>query len=315
MQAAVKAAQSGDIIDVGPGSFAGAKLDKGLVIQGANATYDIARWDVPTIITSPLNFTSSASGAILTIVGLQFGEVSPISGSAPGANITIYNCKFFGSKPIVTTGLQWAELYVTASIFEARPVGSKTATAATAISGGDVGVAVIRENVFRGFIRSAIDCAGPGQIIRVSYNEFTGCNASADPSQAAVRIDASKIEQEITVEKSLFIACAGSVAIAGNIAGKTAAVQYNSFRETPRSSVAIRNTSPEPLTATCNAFNVPTTDREKPLAADAIAKSIRQLVRGPVMFSPANLDARDVHTDAIGYEPDAAAACASVIAE
>lgn len=316
LQSAVKAAQAGDIIDVGPGTFDGTSIDRPVVIQGANASYALAQWDVPTVIGSTLSLTPAASGGAITLVGLQFGAITPLAGACANANITIYNCKFVASRPIATAGTEWAELFLTASLFEGKAEGPKaTAVSTPAVSGGDVAVMVIRENMFRSYARSAIEIAGKGQVVRISYNEFASCNSSADVASAAVKIDATSIEQEVTVEKSLFTSCAGSVSVAGTLTGKTVAVQNNSFRATPKNVPAIRNTSATPLNASCNAFNVPTKDKDKPLAAEIIARSLRQLVMGSVTISPTNLDARDVDGDAIGYEPDKAAACASDVKE
>lgn len=314
LKAAIKAAQSGDIIDVGPGTFDGASIDRAVVIQGANASYALGQWDVPTVIGSTLNLMPSASGGAITLVGLQFGSITPLAGACQNANITIYNCKFIASRPIATAGTDWAELFLTASLFEGKADGPKASSVTTpAVSGGDVAVMVIRENMFRNYGKSALDIAGKGQIVRISYNEFASCNTSADPASAAVKFDASGIEQEITVEKSLFTSCAGSVSVSGTLTGKTIAVQNNCFRETLKNIPAIRNASETPLNATCNAFNVPTKDKEKPLSADVIRTSILKLVSGQVTISPTNLDARDVDGDAIGYEPDKTAACASQV--
>ena len=317
IQAAVSAAQAGDIIDVGPGTFAGATIDRAVVLQGANANYDIAKWDTSTVISSTLKLTSSAAGAAVTLVGLQFGPIVPLAGSAENANLTIYNCKFLGSQPINTKGTKWGELFLTASIFDALLPGAKSGSqgAPTALIGGDVGVAVIRENAFRNYSKSAIDIAGVGQVVRVSYNEFLGCNASKDNDHAAVRIDASAIEQEVTVENSLFTSCATSVSISGTIAGKAVVVQRNSFRQTPTGGIAVRNSAPSILNASCNAFNVPTKEKEKPLEKDAIAASIKKLVSGAVQLSPTNLDASDVDGSAIGYEPEKSAVCGSELPE
>lgn len=316
LQAAVKAASGGDIIDIGPGTFDGASIDRPIVLQGANANYEIARWDAPTVIGSTITLTPSASGGAITLVGLQFGAITPLAGTCENANITIYNCKFVASRPISTAGTNWAELFLTASIFDGKAEGPKaTAVSTPAVIGGDVAVMVIRENMFRNYGKSAVDIAGKGQVVRISYNEFASCNSTADQASAAVKIDASLIEQEVTLEKSLFTSCAVSVSVSGTLTGKTVAVQNNSFRATPKSVPAIRNTSATPLNATCNAFNVPTKDKDKPLAAEVIARSLRQLVTGPVTISPTNLDARDVDGDAIGYEPDKAAACASEVKE
>jgi hypothetical protein len=313
LQSAAAAAQSGDIVDVGPGTFAGATLKKGLVIQGSNANYDIARWDAPTVITSTITLGQAAAGASVTLVGLQFGQITPLAGTAENANITVYNCKMLGSKPIVTTGTKWAELFLTASILDGKSEGAKpgSATATTAIVAGDVGVTVIRENVIRNYSKSAIDVAGAGQIIRVSYNEFTSCNSSADADHAAVRINASGIQEEILVENSLFTSCATSVSVAGTISGKTLAVQRNSFRRTPGEVAAIRNTSATTLEATCNAFNVPTKDKDQPLSAETIQASIKKLTAGAVTVNPTLADSSDSDGDAIGFEPVKTSDCRS----
>jgi hypothetical protein len=315
LQAAITAAENGDIIDVGPGSFAGATINKGVVIQGANANYDIAKWDVPTVITSTLTMAASASSPIVTLVGLQFGPIVPLAGTCENANITIYNCKFIGAKPISASGAKWAELFVTASVFDAKAEGAKPGTAASvsALTGGDVGIMVVRENSFKNYTKAALDVAGSMQIFRASYNEFSNCNASADPQQGAVRCDASKIEQEVTIENSLFTGCAPSVVVSGTIAGKTVAVKRNSFRQTPANAVAVKNLAPTALDATCNAFNVPTKDKDKPLDMDVIAASIRKLVTGSVTISPTNLNTSDADGDAIGFEPEKDAACATTL--
>lgn len=313
LQSAVAAAQAGDIIDVGPGSFAGATLDKGLVIQGSNANYDISRWDAPTVITSTVTLGQAAAGASVTLVGLQFGQITPLAGTAENANITVYNCKMLGSKPIVTTGTKWAELFLTASVLDGKVEGAKPGapTATTAVVTGDVGVAVIRENVLRNYSKSAIDVAGTGQIVRVSYNEFTSCNSSADAAHAAVRINASGIQEEILVENSLFTSCATSVSVTGTISGKTVAVQRNSFRLTPASVVAIKSSAPTALDATCNAFNVPTKEKDQPLSQEIIKASVIKLTTGNVTVSPTIDDGTDADGDAIGYEPVKGKACAT----
>lgn len=305
LQSAVSAAKAGDIIDVGPGSFAGATLDKGLVIQGSNANYDIARWDAPTVMTSTVTLGQAAAGASVTLVGLQFGQITPLAGTAENANITIYNCKMLGSKPIITTGTKWAELFLTASVLDGKMEGAKPGapSATTAVVLGDVGVAVIRENVLRNYTKSAIDVAGAGQIVRISYNEFTSCNSSADAAHAAVRINASGIAEEILVENSLFTSCATSVSVAGTISGKTVAVQRNSFRLTPANAAAIRNSAPTALDATCNTFNVPTKDKDQPLSEEIIKASVVKLTTGNVSVSPSNYNSSDADGDAIGFEP------------
>lgn len=317
IQAAVSRAQAGDIIDIGPGTFAGAVIDKAVVLQGANANYDIARWDTSTVISSTLKLNASAASAAVTLVGLQFGPIVPLAGTAENANITIYNCKFLGSQPISTKDTKWAELFLTASVFEAIAPGAKQGSqgAPTAIVGGDVGVAVIRENAFRNYAKSAIDLSGACQIARVSYNEFSGCNATKDNAHAAIRVDVSGIEQELTIENSLFTSCATSVAVSGTIAGKAVTVQRNSFRQTPSGSVAVRNSASSVLNASCNAFNVPTKEKEKPLDQEVIAASIKKLVSGSVQVSPTNLDATDADGAAIGYEPEKTSACGSSLPE
>jgi hypothetical protein len=128
-----------------------------------------------------------------------------------------------------------------------------------------------------------------------------------------VRCDASKIEQEVTIENSLFTGCAPSVVVSGTIAGKTVAVKRNSFRQTPANAVAVKNLAPTALDATCNAFNVPTKDKDKPLDMDVIAASIRKLVTGSVTISPTNLNTSDADGDAIGFEPEKDAACATTL--
>ncbi|MBU3699775.1 MAG: hypothetical protein FGM33_07175 [Candidatus Kapabacteria bacterium] len=316
IQAAVKVAQSGDIIDVGPGSFAGASLDKGLVLQGSNANYDIARWDVPTVITSTVSLDSKAAGASVTLIGLQFGGITPLAGRAENAMITIYNCKFIGSKPIITSGTNWAELFFTASILDGKPEGAKQdAATATALVLGDVGVVVFRENVIRNYAKSAIDVAGSGQIVRISYNEFSLCNSSVDVAHAAVRIEASAIQEEMTVENCLFTSCATSVSVAGTISGKTVSVQRNSFLRSPAVTPVIRCTSPTALNATCNAFNIPTKEKGQPLSKQAISAAITKLATGNISTSPTNIGATDKDGTSIGYEPIAEEACAFELAK
>ncbi|MFM8771203.1 MAG: hypothetical protein ACKOE4_04175 [Candidatus Kapaibacterium sp.] len=317
IQAAVSGAQAGDIIDIGPGTFAGATIDRAVVLQGANANYDIAKWDTSTVISSTLKLSASASNAAVTLVGLQFGPIVPLAGTAENANITIYNCKFLGSQPINTKGTKWGELFLTASIFDALVPGAKPGSqgAPTALIGGDVGISVIRENAFRNYAKSAIDVSGAGQVVRISYNEFSGCNASKDNDQAAVRIEASGIEQEVTIENSLFSSCFTSISMSGSIAGKSVVVQRNNFRQTPSGSIAIRNAAPSQLNASCNAFNVPTKDKEKPLDQAVIAASIKKLVTGSVQVSPTNLDGTDADGAAIGYEPEKSSVCASNLPE
>ena len=312
IQAAVKVAQSGDIIDVGPGSFSGASLDKGLVLQGSNANYDIARWDVPTVITSTLTLDAKAAGASITLIGLQFGSITPLAGTAENAMITIYNCKFLGSKPIITTGAKWAELFFTASVLDGKSEGAKpgAASATTALVLGDVGVAVFRENVVRNYAKSAIDVAGSGQIVRISYNEFTSCNSSVDVAHATVRIEASAVQEEVTVENCLFTSCATSVSVSGTISGKSVTVQRNNFLRSPAVVPVIRCTSPTALNATCNTFNVPTKERDQPLSKQVISAAIAKLVTGNISVSPANIGATDKDGTSIGYEPIAEEACA-----
>ncbi len=320
--AAVAAAEAGDIIDVGPGSFAGGMLSKGVVLQGANASYDIARWDASTIITSTIDLGSVGAGAVVTLVGLEFGAITPLAGKAENANITIYNCKFLGSKPIVTTGSSWAELFFTASILDGQPepikaesqkapstTATKPAMSPSALVGGDIGIIVFRENKVRNYAKSAIDISGTGQIVRVSYNEFTKCNASADTVHAAVRIDVSGIDQEVTVENSLFTDCATSVATAGSFGQKQVVVRRNNFRLTPEKSAVLRNVSSTTLNAPCNAFHVPTKQGESPLAADVIEKAIIKLVRGPISVPTPNLAGNDADGDAIGFEPENSTNC------
>jgi hypothetical protein len=315
--AAVAAANSEDIIDVGEGTFAGATISKSLLLQGANANNALERWSAPTIVNSPLMLSDGAPGVVVTIVGLQFGAVVPIGGRCPNANVTMYNCKFVGSKPLVTSQSGWAELFLTASTFEAKVDATKTgpAAATTALVLGDVGVTVVRENTFRDFTKSAIDVSGTGQILRLSYNEFANCNATKDQLHAAIRIDASGLEQEVTIENSLFTSCATSVSMSGTIAGKTIGVQRNSFRQTPAGSAAIRNLSPTSLDATCNAFNVPHKQKDKPLDAKLISESVRRLLSGAVAFIPTNLDATDTNGDSIGFEPDKERGCAATFTE
>ncbi|MBU3678815.1 MAG: hypothetical protein FGM32_04310 [Candidatus Kapabacteria bacterium] len=317
LAAALAAASSGDIIDIGPGSFAGGPISKGVVIQGANANNALSLWDTPTIITSTLTLDEKAAGTVLTLVGLQFGQIVPLAGRCENANLTIYNCKFNASKPITTTGSSWAELFLTASQFEGRPEGAKPGAplAPLAIKGGDVGITVIRENIFRNYGSSAVDVSGGGQILRLSFNEYVNCNASPAADMAAVRVDATKIEQELTIENSVFASNATSVVVSGAIAGKTVVVQRNSFRQTPAGSVALKNLAASTLDATCNAFNVATKDKDKALDAKVISASVRKLVSGAVTISPTNLDATDTNGDSIGFEPDASKGCAGSIVD
>lgn len=317
---AVSAAQSGDIIDVGPGAFAGGKLDKGVVIQGANANYDIARWDASTIITSTIDLGSIGTNAAITLVGLEFGAITPLAGKAVNANITIYNCKFLGSKPIVSTGSYWGELFVTASVLDGQPesvrVGKTKASAlklsamvASALEGGDVGVLIFRENRVRNYAKSAIDVSGACQVIRLSYNEFTNCNASGDSIHAAVRIDVSDIGQEVTVENSLFTGCVTAVTTRGEVGNKPVVVRRNNFRQTPEKSPVLKTAPSTAISAPCNAFNVQYKDGDKPLDADVIEKAIMKLVRGPVTVTTPNLTGTDAGGDAIGFELDKSAEC------
>jgi len=315
--AAVASANSEDIIDVGEGTFAGASINKSLLLQGANANNALERWSTPTVLSSPLILNESTPGVVITFVGLQFGAVVPVGGRCPNANVTIYNCKFIGSKPLATTQTGWAELFLTASTFEAKADGTKpgSATAHTALVLGDVGVTVVRENTFKDFSMSAIDCLGSGQILRIGYNEFTNINLSKEPTHAAIRIDASGFDQEVTVENSLFTSCATSVSVSGTISGKTVSVQRNSFRKTPVGSVAIRNLAPTALDATCNAFNVQQREREKPLDPKQVTASVRKLLTGAVTFSPTNLDATDSNGESIGFEPDNQKGCDATLSE
>jgi hypothetical protein len=313
--AAIASAQSGDVVDVGVGSFAGATVNKSLVIQGANANNALELWGQPTVMTSTLTLDRSAAGMVVTFIGLQFGPITPISGECPNANVTVYNCKFLGSKSFTTTRSGWAELFLTASVFEAKAEGSKPGSqaASSAITGGDVGVMVVRENTFRDYTKSALDVSGTGQIVRLSYNEFTNCNTSKDPSQGAIRVDATSIEQELTIENSLFTGCATSVVTSGALTGKTVTLQRNSFRQTPSPLPAIKNLSANTLDATCNAFNVPTKEKDKTVSVDVIAASIEKLLSGPVTVSPTNLDGTDADGNAIGFEPEKGAVCSGIL--
>lgn len=325
--AAVAAAEAGDIIDIGPGLFTGGKLSKGVVLQGANANYDIARWDKSTVITSTIDISSTGSGAVITLVGLEFGAGTPLAGTAENASITIYNCKFLGSAPIVTKGSKWAELFLTASILDgqpdvkadtAKPGKSKGAVAAqtsrakvseSALVGGDVGVLVFRENIVRNYGRSAIDLSGSGQIVRISYNEFSTCNSSGDSAHAAIRLEVSGIEQEATVENCLFTSCATSVAVSGNNTQKQVRVFRNSFRKTPDARVALRSGTVASLEAPCNAFNVLAIDGDKAGEPDAMKKLVQRLISGPASIEPMNISGIDKDGDSIGFEPDAASGC------
>lgn len=313
---ALAVAYSEDVIDIGPGSFAGAPLTKGVVLQGANSSNALELWKEPTIITSTLQCNPQAVGSIITIVGLQFENIVPIGGRCENANITIYNCKFIGSKPIATSGSQWAEFFLTASSFDGKTPNAKPGTplAASALSTGDVGIVVVRENTFKNYGKAAISASGAGQIVRLSYNEFTNCNATADIASGAIRVDASLVQQEVTIEHSLFTSCPTAVFMSGTLSsdGKTVTVQRNSFRQTPAGSVAIRNLSSQQLNATCNAFNVPTTDGKQPREDAAIAASITKLTAGPVTTKPTNLDATDVDGESIGYEPHKERGCSGL---
>jgi hypothetical protein len=320
------AAQAGDIIDVGPGAFAGGKLAKGVVIQGANANFDIARWDASTIITSTIDLGNVGANAVITLVGLEFGAITPLAGKAANANITIYNCKFLGSKPIVLTGLGWGEMFFTASVLDGQPEPAKVestkvpaaklpAMAASALQGGDVGLLIFRENRVRNYAKSAIDVSGSSQILRLSYNEFTNCNASGDSMHAAVRIDVSDIAQEVTVENSLFTGCATAVATTGVVGDKPVVVRRNNFRQTPEKSPVLRTAPSTVIGAPCNAFHVPYKDGDTPLGADVIEKAIMKLVRGPVSVSTPNLAGNDADGDAIGFEPEKSAGCPSEVSE
>jgi hypothetical protein len=164
--AADLANQVGDVIDVGPGEFAGAALGFETTILGANAYTPWDEWGAETRITTTMELLGNWN---YVFEGLTFGEfVRPVSMGGyygyPNA-VTVSNCRFDGSRELWIDNVN--EVVIAANRFEGRPFYDENAVTISGVYGS----ATVGENSFQDYATGLLIYGSIGGAY-VSYNDF-----------------------------------------------------------------------------------------------------------------------------------------------
>lgn len=300
IQGALQDAVAGDILDVGPGTFEGATIPFAVTMKGANSGAELARWTAPTLMKSPFVLSKGDVPIEVTFDGITFGQITPVTGKSPNAIVSISNCVFNASKPLTTEGLEWSELVVVGCVFNAK-VKDVAAVSDRAVVASGVSVAYLAESYYKDYTKTAVSMQGVLRMAKLQYNEFTNCNSSGAQDCAAIRFDLDNQEPEVEIHKNLISNCKHGIQTSGDVAGKSVSVQFNTFISIPTSFAAIAHKGTGPLNATCNAIQLPKTDR--PLERDAMQQAFSKLFIGEIDAFPLNDKAEDVDGSAVGFEP------------
>jgi hypothetical protein len=303
IEGAVKHAEAGDIVEIGPGAFEGATIPFSLTLKGANSGADITRWTEPTMMKSTLKLAGSDNPIELTCDGITFGQIVPVAGKSSNAIVSLANCMFNVSKTISTEGLDWSELVVVGCLFKGK-IKDVSTVADRALNVQGVSVAYLAESYYNGYAQEAIHIDGVTRLLKLQYNEFTDCNSSGAANRAAIMFSLAGQDAEVEIQKNLITNCKHGIQTSGNVAGKLISVQYNKFVRIPTQYTAITHIGTGPLNATCNAIELPKTDAKPDKGA--LRDAFVRLFNGQIDAFPLNDNAEDVDGSAVGFEPDKA---------
>lgn len=297
---AVADAVSGDILDVGPGTFNGSMIPYSLTIKGANSGAALDRWSDPTIIRSPFVLATGESPVEVTFDGVTFGQIIPVTGKSPNAIVSLANCMFNASKAVSTADLEWSEIVVVGCMFKGKMKDAATAESALNVAG--VSVAYIAESYYSGYSKEAISISAVSRLLKLQYNEFTDCNSSGASNKAAIMYDIAGQDVEAEIQKNLIANCKHGIQTSGTVTGRTVSVQYNKFVRIPTLYAAITHVGSGSLNASCNAIELPKID--PPLSESAKRDQFSKLFIGQIEAFPLNDKAEDVDGAAVGFEPN-----------
>jgi hypothetical protein len=310
------AANDNDVIDIGPGNFAGAVFAKDVIMRGANANAGLAVWGDETVITSVLDY----GNATVSVEGIAFNVISPVVSTR---YINISNCKFRESNTIALSyGVNGFEVRVVGCSFDGNLDNGGGVTVGPAISVSPDGAPnmcdfaglmslTVLETTFEDYMNSPISAAGY-KLASIKNNEFTNCNSAETGTVAAVSLSPfiaacapglmnAGVIGDAFVTNNRFEACRNAVRVFdGNntdAGWEQSSVSYNLFNNTPAGFYALW-VDKLSTDGAYNSFGAQTGD-----AATNFGR-IRDIIRGHGAYGPFMLNAVDVDPGAVGFQPD-----------
>lgn len=321
LAAAIDAAANADndVIDMGPGNFAGATFAKDVVIRGANANATIGGWGDETVITSTLDYGNST----VSVEGVAFNAITPVASTR---YINVSNCVFRESNTIsLSYGTAGFEVRFTACAFDGDINDGGGVTVGNAISvqpngtpnmcdfAGLMSLTVL-ETTFTDYQNGPISATGY-KLASIKNCEFSNCNTSETGTVAAVSLNPynglascnqanlnGKDIGDASVMNNRFEGCRNALRVFngdGN-AGTWVfqpVVQYNLFRNTPTGYYALWVDKID-VNSTYNSFGASSGN----IIRDY--ESIRDITRGHGGYGPYMTSDFDTDNGAIGYQPD-----------